>query len=189
MTTKTTTAPPADELAGASATVDPYVSETREAQAQALYKLIAEQPFFAGLSAKHLQQLADSALEMKFEAGQSILVEGNPANRFYIILKGKVVLESEKPDRNVMPVQTLGPGDNLGWSWLFPPYSLRFSVRALEPTATILFYAGRLREKCEQDHEFGYQIMKRVAEVTTECLRATQQRLMEDSDKRKLFPG
>jgi CRP-like cAMP-binding protein len=180
------TAPRSDEPAKVSAGPDLGVGETSESQARALYDLIAQQPFFMGLNAGHLQQLADSALEMSFEPGESIFAEGSPANRFYLILHGRVVLESEMVDRNVIPVQTLGPGDDLGWSWLFPPYSLCFSARALEPTTTILFYAARLRDQCEQDHEFGYQLMKRVAKVTTQRLRATQQRLMDYLDKGNL---
>jgi CRP-like cAMP-binding protein len=187
--TQTAIAPQADQLAEASATPDPYVGETREAQALALYELIAQQPFFKGLNATHLHHLTDSALEMRFEPGQSIFAEGSPANRFYVILKGSVVLESELADRSVIPLQTLGPGDDLGWSWLFPPYFLHFSARALEPTTTILFYGIRLRDQCEQDHELGYQLMKRVAEVTTQRLRAMQQRLMEYIEKPGNYGG
>jgi CRP-like cAMP-binding protein len=117
---------------------------------------------------------------MSFETGQKIFEAGSPANRFYLILEGKVVLESELAEHGVMlPVQTLGPGDNLGWSWLFPPYLIHLGAHAVEPTRTIFFYGTRLREQCEQDHELGYELMKRIAQVATECLRATQERLAE----------
>ncbi|HEY5043017.1 MAG TPA: Crp/Fnr family transcriptional regulator [Verrucomicrobiae bacterium] len=150
-----------------------------DAQLELLYNRIARQPFFKGLEARHLHLLAASALEMQFETGQTIFQEGSPANSFYLILAGKVVLEAETADRNLIPIQTLGPGDDLGWAWLFPPYSVRLSARALEPTRTIFFFGTRLREQCEQDHELGYQLMQRIAQVATQCLRATQQRLVE----------
>jgi CRP-like cAMP-binding protein len=150
---------------------------------QELYALIAQQPFFKGLNSQQLQLLAVSALEMKFETGATIFEEGSPANRFYLILTGRVELSSEMEDRNVIPIQTLGSGDDLGWSWLFPPYSMHFTARVLEPTTTIFFYGTRLREQCEQDHELGYQLMKRIAEVATQSLRATQRRLMQYIDK------
>jgi len=150
---------------------------------QELYDLIAQQPFFKGLNTEQLQLLAASALEMKFETGATLFEEGSPANRFYLILTGRVVLSSEMEDRNVIPIQTLGPGDDLGWSWLFPPYSMHFTARALEPTTTIFFYGTRLREQCEQDHELGYQIMRRIAEVATQSLRATQRHLMHYIDR------
>ena len=157
--------------------------DSRESQAASLCALIKQQPFFKGLNARHLELLTGSALEMKFETGATIFEEGSPANRFYLILTGRVELASEMEDRNVIPVQTLGPGDDLGWSWLFPPYCVHFRARALEPTTTIFFYGTRLREQCEQDHELGYQIMKRTAEVAIEALRVTQKRLMQYIDK------
>jgi CRP-like cAMP-binding protein len=100
--------------------------------------------------------------------------EGSPATRFFLILEGKVVLGAELEDRGIVAVQTLGPGDDLGWSWLFAPYSIHLNARALEPTRTLFFYGVQLREQCEQDHEFGFQLMKRIAEVIIERLRFTQ---------------
>lgn len=147
--------------------------------AQQLYPLIAEQPFFKGLSSSQLKVLADSAMPVEFKPEESIFREGTPANRFYIILEGKVVLESDVNERGVVPIRTLGPGDNLGWSWLFPPYYLHFSARAIEPVKAIFFYGTRLQQQCEDDHELGYELMKRVAEVLIQNLHATQQRLME----------
>ena len=152
--------------------------ELSEVISQSLYVLIEQQPFFKGLNPHQLKLLTDLALEIKFEPGQSIFAEGSPANRFYLIVEGEVVVESEKEDRDAIPVQTLGSGDALGWSWLFPPYYLHFSARAVKPTRTIFFFATPLREYCEQDHELGFQLMKRVAEVATQSLQVTQQRLM-----------
>ena len=179
MTTAATPPPPPDQFAETFDQPDPVAGETHAAQALALYRHIARQPFFKGLSIHHLHRLAESAWEMKFEPGQTIFSEGSPANRFYLILTGKVLLQAEKPDRNVFPIQTLGPGDDLGWSWLFPPYSLTLSAHAVEPTETIFFYGTRLREQCEQDHELGYQLTKRAAQALNECLKATRRRLME----------
>jgi CRP/FNR family transcriptional regulator, cyclic AMP receptor protein len=150
---------------------------------QPLSTLVEQQPFFKGLTARHLRLLTASALVMQFEAGQSIFQEGSPANRFYLILEGKVVLESDLEGCGIIPIQTLGPGDDLGWSWLFPPYYLHSSARALEQTKTIFFYGTRLREQCEQDHDFGYQLMGRIAEVVIKRLQATQRRLTECTSK------
>jgi CRP-like cAMP-binding protein len=146
---------------------------------EALQTLIAQQPFFAGLTDGQIELLASSAIETSFAAGETIFEAGCPANRFFIILEGKVLLESELGEIGSVPIQTLGPSEELGWSWLFPPYYLRFSARALQSTTVIAFYATRLREQCEQDHELGYQLMKRIAEVATKRLQATQRSLIE----------
>jgi len=144
-----------------------------------LLTLVAQQPFFKGMGEPLIQLLADSIMEMRFEAGQWIFRQGDPANRFYLILEGKVLIESEVKELGMVPIRTLGPGDDLAWAWLFPPYQMHFSACAIEPTRAIFFYGTRLREKCEVNHELGYQLMKRVAEVVVQNLNATQQRLME----------
>jgi CRP/FNR family transcriptional regulator, cyclic AMP receptor protein len=154
-----------------AATFNPASSE--------LIALVAKQSFFKGLDRRLVDLLADSILEMRFKPGDWIYQQGDPANRFYLILKGKVLIESQVKDRGVLPIRTLGPGDDLGWAWLFPPYRMHFNARAVDSTRTIFFYGTRLREKCETNHELGYQLMKRVAEVVVRNLQATQQRLLE----------
>jgi CRP-like cAMP-binding protein len=77
-----------------------------------------------------------------------------------------------------MPIQTIGPGDVLGWSWLFPPYYWNFDARALEPTTAIFFYGTRLRDECEQDKALGYELMKRMTAVAIQRLQATRRQLL-----------
>jgi CRP/FNR family cyclic AMP-dependent transcriptional regulator len=179
MTPPTTTALTPDQFNEVSVKAGFVADETRNVAAQSLYALVAQQPFFKGLNAQQLELLAASALEMQFEPGQAIFQEGSPANRFYLILEGQVVLETKLEEHGIFQIQTLGPGDDLGWSWLFPPYLLNVSARALAPTRAIFFYGTRLREQCEQDHDLGYQLMQRVAEVVIQRLQATQHRLTE----------
>jgi CRP/FNR family cyclic AMP-dependent transcriptional regulator len=144
-----------------------------------LAPLIAELPFLQGLSLKHLQTLADNAMQSQFKAGELIFREGDPANRFYLIQSGQMVLESCLKDRPAVRIQTIGAGDVLGWSWLFPPYYWHFDARALEPTSAIFFYGTRLREECEKDHDLGYELMKRVAGVMLQRLQATRRQLLQ----------
>lgn len=150
--------------------------------ASQLVAMIALQPFFKGLSESHLRLLAESAMVTEFKAGQWIYRQGDPANRFYLILEGKVLIESKVKDRGMVPIRTLGPGEDLAWAWLFPPYYMHFSACAIEPTRAIFFYGTRLREQCETNHELGYQLMKRIAEVVIHNLNAIQLRLLESHD-------
>src|ERR1051325_3961703 len=152
---------------------------TESPDSSELPALIAQQPCFEGLGAHHLRLLADSAMQTNFNAGEWIYRQGDPANRFYLILEGKVVIESEVKERGPIPIRTLVPGDDLGWAWLFSPHRMHFSARAIGPTRALFFYGTRLREQCEENHELGYQLTKRIAEVVVQNLNATQQRLME----------
>lgn len=113
----------------------------------------------------------------EFMAGDVILNEGDSANRFYLILEGKVDLESLEMGTGAVQIQTLGKGDVLGWSWLFPPYYWHFDARAVVPTKAIFFYGTRLRELCGDNHDLGYELMTRVSEIIIKRLQAARREL------------
>jgi CRP/FNR family transcriptional regulator, cyclic AMP receptor protein len=144
-----------------------------------LATLIQSHPFFTDFDPHQRRLLADCAMEKTFEAGEIIFREGDPANRFYLILEGKVTLESYVLDRGRVEIQTIEAGDVLGWSWLLPPYYWQFDARAIEPTKAIFFYATPLRDEAENDHELGYELYKRIAQVMLKRLQATRRRLLE----------
>jgi len=137
---------------------------------------LSKHPFLRGMEPAHLGTLADCAMHAYFDRGEIIFHEGDPANRFYLLRSGKVSLETSSESGSKV-VQVIGAGDVLGWSWLFSPHFWRFDARALEPTRATFIYGSRLRELCEEDHDLGYEIMKRTAAVVIERLMAARQQL------------
>ena len=146
---------------------------------QTVESVIADHPFVRGLRPEHLKVLADNAMRMHYDEGQMIFREGEPANRFYLIERGHISLESYRRDEPAVNIQKIGPGDVLGWSWLFPPYYWHFDARTLEPTTAIFLYGTRLRELCEEDHDLGYELMKRMTQIVIQRLQATRKELLE----------
>lgn len=140
---------------------------------------LAAQPFLRGMSEAHLELLAADSLPAEFQTGERILNEDGPANRFYLILDGRVEIESPSLDAEPRCIQTLGAGDLLGWSWLFPPYCWHFDARAITPVKAICFYGKHVREVCESNHDLGYELMKRVSETLIQRLQATRRELAE----------
>ena len=134
-----------------------------------------------GLKPDHARILAENAMRMFYQKDDFIFREGEPANRFYLIESGRVSLESSRPDEPVAPIQVIGAGDVLGWSWLFPPFYWHFDARALEHTTAVFFYGTRLRQQCEEDHELGYELMKRMAAVVIERLQAARRNILTRS--------
>jgi CRP-like cAMP-binding protein len=135
-------------------------------------------PFLDGLREEHLEVLARCAMPVEFKTGEVLFREGDPANRFFLIQEGRVVIEAGHSGRGVIPIETLGAGDVLGWSWLFPPYYWHFDARAVEPTKAVFLYGTRLREYCDGDHDLGYEMLKRFAEVVIQRLQATRAQLL-----------
>lgn len=138
---------------------------------------IAAHPFVCGMSEHYVPLLTDCAMHSHFAAGQIIFREGEPANRFYLIEHGRVVLESSTLGEPVT-IEEIGDGDLLGWSWLFPPYVWHFSARALEDTTAIFFYGTVLREHCEKDPSLGFELFKRMSVVMLRRLQAARQKLL-----------
>jgi CRP/FNR family cyclic AMP-dependent transcriptional regulator len=139
---------------------------------------VALHPFLAGMSRTHLALLTDCAIAAHFKKGQTILREGDFANRFYLIESGKVVLESGEGLGEPVVVDAIGPGDLLGWSWMFPPYVWHFTARAVEPAEAIFFYGTILREYCERDPSLGYQLFKRMTPVMLRRLQAARKKML-----------
>jgi CRP/FNR family cyclic AMP-dependent transcriptional regulator len=138
---------------------------------------VAAHPFLIGMSEHHIRLLADCAMRSHFNSGHVIFREGETANRFYLIERGKVALESSTLGEPVR-IEEIGDGDLLGWSWLFPPYAWHFSARALEDTTAIFFYGTVLREYSEKDHSLGFELFKRMSAVMLRRLQAARQKLL-----------
>jgi CRP/FNR family cyclic AMP-dependent transcriptional regulator len=131
-------------------------------------------PFLKGMSGDHLKIFDDASMSVQFEPGEVIFRESEPANRFYLIHTGEVELETAIEGKGLVSIQKLGPGDVLGWSWLFPPYYWHFNARALQRTTATFYYGTRLRETCDQNHDFGFETMKRISAVLLQRLQSTR---------------
>jgi len=141
--------------------------------------VLAGHPFFSRMDPRYLELAVGCAANVRFNAGELIFRQGHEAEHFYLIRAGRVALEIHVPGRGGLTIQTLGAGEVLGWSWLVPPYNWRFDGRAAEVTRAIVFDGKCLRKKCEEDHELGYELQKRVIAILGEHLDATRFRLLD----------
>lgn len=142
-------------------------------------QLIAETPMFAGLEQAQLEFIAGCARNEPVARGTLLMREGEPADRFFLIRRGRIALEIDAPGRGPLRIDTVYEGEVLGWSWLFPPHRWAMDGRALEQCHLVTFDGACLRGKCEADHELGYQLMRRFAAVLVERLQATRLQLLD----------
>jgi CRP-like cAMP-binding protein len=146
---------------------------------ETLERIIAEHPFFKGLESYYTTLLTGCAANARFRRGTYIFKEGEEANQFYLIRSGKVSLELFAPQRKPIVIETLAEGDVLGWSWLFPPYLWKFHAHATVETRAIILDGKCLRGKCEQNHDLGYEVLKRFSAITAQRLNATRMQLLD----------
>jgi CRP-like cAMP-binding protein len=144
-----------------------------------LQEAIAEHPFFAGLPLAQIDLIAGCATQKQFPADTFIFREEEEADQFYLIQKGHVVLKTFLPERGIETIQTIHENEVLGWSWLFEPYRWHYHACTLDPTEAIAFDGVRLRTQCEADHDLGYELMKRFANIVIQRLQATRLHLLD----------
>ncbi len=146
---------------------------------ETLEPILAAHPFFQGLAPEHLRLLVGCATNVRFDAGAFLFRTGEAADRFFLVRAGTVALEAATPGRQPVVVQTVGAGEILGWSWLVPPYHWMFDARAVAPARAITLDGRCMREKCEADHDLGYELLKRVSHILWERLHAVRLQLLD----------
>lgn len=142
-------------------------------------KYLSEHPFLSNLPEEHISLIVGCASNVRFDPGEFIFQEGQEAKKFYIIRHGKISLELNVPQRGPVCVETISEGDVLGWSWMFPPYHWHFDARARELTRAIALDGHCLRKKCEEDHDLGYELLKKFGKIVSERLQATRLQLLD----------
>jgi CRP-like cAMP-binding protein len=148
-------------------------------ETQGLDKIIAEHPFFADLESDYTALLVSCAANVRYGAGEYMLREGEEANQFYLIRQGQVAIEISPPQKRAIVVDTIGEGEILGWSWLLPPYHWKFYARATDAVRAIALDGKCLRTKCEQNHDLGYELLKRFSQIMSRRLDATRLQLLD----------
>lgn len=146
---------------------------------KSISELLGQHPFFAGLPRDTLELIAGCGHNVQFAEDSRIISENEPADIFYVLRRGKVAIEVDTPRRGSLVIETIGPGDLLGVSWLLPPYRWTFDARAVEPTGAIAIDAACLRGKCDDDPVLGYEMFKRFAGLVRDRLQATRLQLVD----------
>lgn len=119
------------------------------------------------------------AREVNFAEGARIFDEGAPAASFWIVRSGTVTLEVPVPGRRPASVENLGPGELVGWSWLFPPFTWQLAAEAMTPVRAYEFDGMAVRMMMDSDPAFGSAIGHWVGRVLALRLQQTRTRLLD----------
>ncbi|MEU8754669.1 cyclic nucleotide-binding domain-containing protein [Streptomyces chartreusis] len=125
------------------------------------------------------QRLMSLAREVSFPEDARIFEAGGTADRFWVIRSGAVSLDQRVTSLQRVTVASLGAGDLLGWSWLFPPYQWDFGAEAFSPVRAYEFEAEAVLRLCEEDTQLGLSLVRYVAEILAHRLEMTRGKLME----------
>ncbi len=105
---------------------------SEESELSALVALLGTTWFAAGLSPEALLSLARLARRYQVPAGTTLLAEGQPVRELGIVLSGRVSVRTLVPERGMVTILTVEPGDIFAKSALVPPYRSTASVVAIQ---------------------------------------------------------
>lgn len=132
-------------------------------------------PLFAGQNHYMLKEIAMLSREITIEEGEWLFRQDEPALWLYLVLEGGItlalVIDHNGDGIHVEKLGLIVRGEILGWSSLVSPFIYTVGAIAVKNSKLVQIKAGGLRELLEDNPQFGYYIMKNVAEVVGERLR------------------
>jgi CRP-like cAMP-binding protein len=140
---------------------------------------LASHRFAAGLTVSQLGRLAAIASSIEVAAGTRMFEEGGQATSLWLIRTGRIALDLHVPGRDRLIVETLGPGDELGLSWLLPPARWQFGAVAQVGVSAFELSCAAMTWLCESDHELGYQLTRRLLGTAIGRLQAARIRILD----------
>jgi CRP/FNR family cyclic AMP-dependent transcriptional regulator len=141
--------------------------------------LLAAHPFFKGMTPQHLAAVAACGRPVQFKAGDFLCREVEEALEFYVVLSGMVTVEIFSARRGPITTSTVEEGEVLGWIWFDKPFHWHLDARARQVTRTVALEVKALVQKCEEDHDLGYEFMKRYAHHLAVQFRVTKLQLVD----------
>jgi CRP/FNR family cyclic AMP-dependent transcriptional regulator len=135
---------------------------------------VREHAFLSGLDDAVIISIAGCGKNVVFQPDEYIFREGDQAQQFYLVKTGLVALEIHMPGRGEISFLTVKGNDILGYSSLVEPYRCLYDARAVEPVRAIALDHQCLVDKCEGNHQMGYEVLKRVMTALTQRLHAAR---------------
>lgn len=135
--------------------------------------------FGAGLSPEAIARLAGIAVVRTIDPGTALTREGQVTEAVGIVLTGRVALRTLVPERGMVTILTVEPGDIVGWSALVPPHRATSEAVAIEPVTLLELPGERLRALLRADQALAASVYPRVLQAVSRRLAATRLQLLD----------
>ena len=154
-------------------------SDNATNEQQALATALHATWFGASLDPGTIGRLAGLARLRTAKTGEVLLVEGGRSDEFGIVVSGRLALRMLVPERGMVTILTVEPGDLYGWSAIAAPQRATSTVVAIEPSELIAFDGMDLRLALAEDDRLAAALYPRVLEAVSRRLSATRLQLLD----------
>jgi len=145
-----------------------------------LVRELGKIPWFQELQPEHLQIIMGISHLRKIKGEEVLFREGDKEDCLYIVIEGRVALDMFIPHRGKVRIYTVEPWDVFGWSSVTPTIHQRTAgATAVIDGLVICIDSPRLRQVCEEDHDLGYLVMRRLTNIIASRLLVTRLQLID----------
>jgi CRP-like cAMP-binding protein len=138
-----------------------------------------------------LDRLAQIVDVLKFDKDEFVFRVREPAERFYMLTIGKILLEQRISDKVTTIVGSIKPGYSFGWSAMVEGGTYSADAICDEPCEVFSFKREKINKLFHQDPEMGFLIHQRLLVILKKRLdyrtEQFQQAIRHHPDMQKLF--
>ena len=134
-------------------------------------------PFFGGLSDASLDLLISMLAERRFDAGATVVAEGEPGRSMYIVHSGELVVSKLGESGRVIRMAGFGPGDFFGEMTLIEMQNRSATVMAETPTELYELTAGNLYAYYKADIRAYVMVIQNINRELCRRLRRADNRI------------
>ncbi len=116
---------------------------------------------FWGMDKAFVKMAMDISTKENYEEGAAVFREGDPAEAFYILVKGRIKLTLGEKSREVYVAYQ--PGEIIGWSSIIGRDTLSATANCLEPTILSRMDRDRFLKLLKDHPAQGVTLFQRVA--------------------------
>jgi len=141
-------------------------------------KLLRRFELFGEFTDEELAEVAKLCHDERCQHGTRLFEEGDPAERLYLVLEGKVSLEKEvqlgrSGSSRQATVSIRGPGHAVGWSSLVEPRTYTLSAICTEPCKLLAVDGRDIRDFQARNPKAGLKLMNAIAALVRGRMEAT----------------
>ncbi len=116
-------------------------------------------PLFSHCSKRELEFLATRMDEITLQAGETLLVQGQPTDTFYVLLGGEVEVS-----RDGRPLKHLKAGDFFGEIGMLDRGLATATVKTTQPAETLAMSHAQFRDAIKGNDALVLQVMAAMAQ-------------------------
>jgi len=104
-----------------------------------ILNIISNTPLFSGLTENQVQEISRITVHKHFQKGESIFLEGDEGDGFYIVIEGNVKIFKLSIEGKEHILHFFGPGEPIGEVPVFSGQRFPANAEAVEPTHLLFF--------------------------------------------------